>query len=81
MTEPLWDTSTVSLPYASNAIFIREYTIKLLGSSFPNMTTNEVSNLKELVHNAHTTCVLIFLIFKNFKKISRQKKNINNKKK
>lgn len=43
LTEPLWDSSTVPYPYPNNAMFIREYTIKLLGSSFPNMTTNEVT--------------------------------------
>lgn len=42
ITEPLWDASTVTYPYSSNAMFVREYTIKLLGSSFPNMTVTEV---------------------------------------
>lgn len=42
LTEPLWDASTVAYPYSSNAMFVREYTIKLLGSSFPNMTVAEV---------------------------------------
>ncbi|KAM3280423.1 hypothetical protein ACQJBY_047297 [Aegilops geniculata] len=41
LTEPLWDASTVSYP--SNAMFVRDYTIKLLGSSFPNMTAAEVT--------------------------------------
>ncbi|XP_017241858.1 protein EXPORTIN 1A isoform X1 [Daucus carota subsp. sativus] len=44
LTEPLWDSSTVAYPYPNNAMFIREYTIKLLGSSFPNMTATEVAN-------------------------------------
>ncbi|KAK0586343.1 hypothetical protein LWI29_005311 [Acer saccharum] len=43
MTEPLWDVSTISYPYPNNAMFVREYTIKLLGTSFPNMTATEVT--------------------------------------
>lgn len=43
LTEPLWDVSTVPYPYPSNSIFVREYTIKLLGTSFPNMTASEVT--------------------------------------
>ncbi|KAE9464667.1 hypothetical protein C3L33_03460, partial [Rhododendron williamsianum] len=43
LTEPLWDVATVPYPYPNNAMFVREYTIKLLGSSFPNMTTAEVT--------------------------------------
>ena len=43
MTEPLWDAATVPYPYPNNAAFVREYTIKLLSSSFPNMTAAEVS--------------------------------------
>lgn len=42
MTEPLWDASAVPYPYPNNAIFVREYTIKLLSTSFPNMTAAEV---------------------------------------
>lgn len=42
LTEPLWDASTVPYPYPNNAVFVREYTIKLLGTSFPNMTVAEV---------------------------------------
>lgn len=42
LNEPLWDVATVPYPYPSNGIFVREYTIKLLSSSFPNMTTVEV---------------------------------------
>ena len=43
LTEPLWDVATVPHPYPNNAVFVREYTIKLLSSSFPNMTAAEVS--------------------------------------
>lgn len=43
LTEPLWDASTVPYPYPNNSIFVREYTVKLLGSSFPNMSTAEVT--------------------------------------
>ncbi|URD74343.1 CRM1 C terminal [Musa troglodytarum] len=43
LTEPLWDASTVPYPYANNTVFVRDYTIKLLGSSFPNMTTAEIT--------------------------------------
>ncbi|KAL7003798.1 Exportin-1 [Sarracenia purpurea var. burkii] len=43
LTEPLWDVTTVPYPYPNNSIFVREYTTKLLGTSFPNMTTNEVT--------------------------------------
>lgn len=42
LTEPLWDPTTVPYPYPNNAMFVREYTIKLLSTSFPNMTTAEV---------------------------------------
>nr|GEX02371.1 protein exportin 1A [Tanacetum cinerariifolium] len=41
LTEPLWDASTVSYPYPNNGIFVREYTIKLLCGSFPNITAPE----------------------------------------
>ncbi|GAV70516.1 IBN_N domain-containing protein/Xpo1 domain-containing protein/CRM1_C domain-containing protein [Cephalotus follicularis] len=44
LTEPLWDVATVSYPYPNNSIFVREYTIKLLGTSFPNMTAAEVTH-------------------------------------
>ncbi|CAM0878206.1 unnamed protein product [Alopecurus aequalis] len=40
LTEPLWDAPVV---YQSNAMFVREYTINLLGASFPNMTPAEVT--------------------------------------
>ncbi|CAL5408072.1 unnamed protein product [Camellia sinensis] len=43
LTEPLWDVTTVTYPYPNNAMFVREYTIKLLGTSFPNMTATEVA--------------------------------------
>lgn len=42
LTEPLWDVAAVPYPYPNNAMYIREYTIKLLSSSFPNMTATEV---------------------------------------
>ncbi|KAJ4837330.1 Exportin-1 [Turnera subulata] len=43
LTEPLWDAAAVPYPYPNNGIFVREYTIKLLGTSFPNMTAAEVT--------------------------------------
>ncbi|KAI5657416.1 hypothetical protein M9H77_26209 [Catharanthus roseus] len=43
LTEPLWDAATVPYPYPNNGMFVREYTIKLLSTSFPNMTTTEVT--------------------------------------
>ncbi|KAG6576869.1 Protein EXPORTIN 1A, partial [Cucurbita argyrosperma subsp. sororia] len=43
LTEPLWDVATVTYPYQNNVAFVREYTIKLLSSSFPNMTAAEVT--------------------------------------
>ncbi|GLT95335.1 hypothetical protein SLE2022_130230 [Rubroshorea leprosula] len=43
LTEPLWDSATVPYSYPNNGIFVREYTIKLLSTSFPNMTTAEVT--------------------------------------
>ncbi|XP_057970733.1 protein EXPORTIN 1A isoform X2 [Malania oleifera] len=43
LTEPLWDASAVPYPYPSNTMYVREYTIKLLGTSFPNMTAAEVA--------------------------------------
>lgn len=30
------------MQYQSNAMYVREYTINLLGASFPNMTSAEV---------------------------------------
>ena len=46
LTEPLWDASTVSYPYPNNGIFVREYTIKLLCGSFPNITAPEVNGVQ-----------------------------------
>ncbi|KVI07543.1 Armadillo-like helical, partial [Cynara cardunculus var. scolymus] len=43
LTEPLWDASTVPYPYPNNGMFVREYTIKLLGASFPNIPASEVA--------------------------------------
>ncbi|KAK4740659.1 hypothetical protein SAY87_024247 [Trapa incisa] len=43
ITEPLWDSNAVPYPYPNNAIYIREYTIKLLETSFPNMSPAEVT--------------------------------------
>ncbi|XAR71542.1 hypothetical protein NMG60_11017873 [Bertholletia excelsa] len=43
LTEPLWDMTAVPFPYPNNGVFVREYTIKLLGTSFPNMTATEVT--------------------------------------
>ncbi|XP_024637721.1 protein EXPORTIN 1A isoform X2 [Medicago truncatula] len=43
LTEPLWDVATSPQSYPSNAVFVLEYTIKLLSASFPNMTTAEVT--------------------------------------
>ncbi|KAI3779430.1 hypothetical protein L2E82_09148 [Cichorium intybus] len=43
LMEPLWDAATVSYAYPNNLMFVREYTIKLLGASFPNIPTSEVA--------------------------------------
>nr|XP_043627254.1 protein EXPORTIN 1A-like [Erigeron canadensis] len=43
LTEPLWDASTVSYSYSNNGMFVREYTIKLLCGSFPNISASEVT--------------------------------------
>ncbi|KAH1219844.1 Protein EXPORTIN 1A [Glycine max] len=43
LTEPLWDVATSQYSYSSNAVFVREFTIKLLSTSFPNMTSAEVT--------------------------------------
>lgn len=43
LTEPLWDVATVPYQYPNNTMFVREYTIKLLSTSFPNMTSAEVT--------------------------------------
>ncbi|KAK8961316.1 hypothetical protein KSP40_PGU007993 [Platanthera guangdongensis] len=57
LTEPLWDASTVPLPFPNNTAFVRDYTIKLLGTSFPNMTPVEVTlfidGLFESKHDIH----------------------------
>ncbi|KAD2805599.1 hypothetical protein E3N88_38976 [Mikania micrantha] len=42
LTEPLWDASAVSYSYPNNGAFVREYTIKLLCGSFPNIAASEV---------------------------------------
>lgn len=46
LTEPLWDAATNPYPYPSNADFVREFTIKLLSTSFPNMTNAEDNTLR-----------------------------------
>ncbi|EFJ16798.1 hypothetical protein SELMODRAFT_233936 [Selaginella moellendorffii] len=44
LTQPLWDVSVAGpTAYANNMLFVRDYTIKLLHSSFPNMTLSEVT--------------------------------------
>ncbi|XP_066392868.1 protein EXPORTIN 1A-like, partial [Miscanthus floridulus] len=43
LTEPLWDASSVAYQYTDSAMFVRDYTIKLLGTSFPNMTVTQVT--------------------------------------
>ncbi|XVE90472.1 hypothetical protein DITRI_Ditri20bG0080600 [Diplodiscus trichospermus] len=43
LTEPLWDAATVPYQYPNNGMFVREYTIKLLSTSFPNMNAAEVT--------------------------------------
>ncbi|KAK9075280.1 hypothetical protein SSX86_003603 [Deinandra increscens subsp. villosa] len=43
LTEPLWDAATVPYPYPNNGMFVKEYTIKLLGASFPNIPASEVT--------------------------------------
>ncbi|TYI71095.1 hypothetical protein E1A91_D08G270300v1 [Gossypium mustelinum] len=45
LTEPLWDAATVPYQYPNNGMFVREYTIKLLSTSFPNMAATEVTQL------------------------------------
>ncbi|XP_048131585.1 protein EXPORTIN 1A-like [Rhodamnia argentea] len=52
LMEPLWYASTVHYPYPNNAVFVREYTIKLLGTSFPNMTVAEIGILQEQTFTA-----------------------------
>uniref|UniRef100_A0A7I4EZM4 Importin N-terminal domain-containing protein n=1 Tax=Physcomitrium patens TaxID=3218 RepID=A0A7I4EZM4_PHYPA len=44
LTQPLWDAATLGpAAFPSNTEFVRDYTIKLLGTSFPNMTLVEVT--------------------------------------
>lgn len=43
VTEALWDVATGPYHYPSNSAFVREFTIKLLSTSFPNMTAAEVN--------------------------------------
>ncbi|XP_019444596.1 PREDICTED: protein EXPORTIN 1A-like [Lupinus angustifolius] len=43
LTQPLWDVATNPYPYPNNGAFVREFTIKLLSTSFPNMTAAEVT--------------------------------------
>ncbi|KAB2596947.1 exportin-1-like [Pyrus ussuriensis x Pyrus communis] len=43
LKEPLWDVAAVPYQYPNNGMFVREYTIKLLSTSFPNMTGAEVA--------------------------------------
>ncbi|CAI9774234.1 unnamed protein product [Fraxinus pennsylvanica] len=43
LSEPLRDVSTDPYCCPNNGFFVREYTIKLLSTSFPNMTTTEVT--------------------------------------
>jgi exportin-1 len=46
LTQALWDvTSLGPTAYPSNMVFVRDYTIKLLETSFPNMTSTEVNKL------------------------------------
>uniref|UniRef100_A0A6N2N6B7 Exportin-1 C-terminal domain-containing protein n=1 Tax=Salix viminalis TaxID=40686 RepID=A0A6N2N6B7_SALVM len=61
LTEPLWDAATVPYPYLNNAMFVREYTIKLLGTSFPNMTASEVTQFVNGLFESRTN----LSIFKN----------------
>ncbi|KAG0570872.1 hypothetical protein M758_6G185900 [Ceratodon purpureus] len=44
LTQPLWDVATLGpTAFPNNMEFVRDYSIKLLGTSFPNMTAVEVS--------------------------------------
>ncbi|KAL9681074.1 hypothetical protein QQ045_012855 [Rhodiola kirilowii] len=45
LTEPLWDVATAAYSFPNNSIFVKDYSIKLLSTSFPNMTTAEVVTL------------------------------------
>ncbi|XP_062189528.1 protein EXPORTIN 1A-like [Phragmites australis] len=54
LTEPLWDASTVPSQYTNNAMFVQDYTIKLLSSSFPNMTPVEVAKFVDGLFSSRT---------------------------
>ncbi|CAB4302171.1 unnamed protein product [Prunus armeniaca] len=54
LTEPLWDIAAVPYPYPNNGIFVREYTIKLLSTSFPNMTGTEVTQFVSGLFDSRT---------------------------
>ncbi|CAN8269826.1 unnamed protein product [Cochlearia groenlandica] len=55
LSEPLWDAATVpSHPYPDNAAYVCEYTIKLLSSSFPNMTSSEVEQFVSGLYEARS---------------------------
>lgn len=44
LTQPLWDVTTLGpTAFPSNAAFVCDYTIKLLSTSFPNMTPQEIT--------------------------------------
>lgn len=44
LTQPLWDVATLGpTAFPSNAAFVCDYTIKLLSTSFPNMTPQEIT--------------------------------------
>ncbi|KAL9689395.1 hypothetical protein QQ045_009780 [Rhodiola kirilowii] len=61
LTEPLWDVATTTCPFPNNSVFVKDYSIKLLSSSFPNMTTAEVT----LFVNGLVESRLDLSIFKN----------------
>lgn len=43
LTAPLWDVSSLGLTaYPNNMMFVHDYTVKLLSSSFPNIKPSEV---------------------------------------
>uniref|UniRef100_A0A6N2MYU8 Exportin-1 C-terminal domain-containing protein n=1 Tax=Salix viminalis TaxID=40686 RepID=A0A6N2MYU8_SALVM len=60
-TMNLCGSATVPYPYLNNAMFVREYTIKLLGTSFPNMTASEVTQFVNGLFESRTN----LSIFKN----------------
>ncbi|KAL6547878.1 hypothetical protein OROHE_009583 [Orobanche hederae] len=76
LTEPLWDVAKVLYP--NNGMFICDYTIKLLSSSFPNMTTTEVAQFvdrlfKSINHPpSFKDCIRDFLV--KSKEFSAQRK-------